>query len=242
MDRSIYDAMAGQDSIHWWYVARRDVLRAMITRYIPLPNDARILEIGCGTGHNLSMLAEFGTVEGSELDAASRAIAIERFGSVIGDARLPELEGVEEGGYDMVALLDVLEHVEDDIAALKGIMKCLKPGGKILVTVPQYQWLWSSHDVANHHFKRYSKKSLSDAAAACGLEMQKLSSFNSLLFPLAAVNRIAAKIRRREGSEDALPPAPVNSLFRTIFGLERHLIGRIPLPPGVSLAAILSPR
>ncbi|MDB5700185.1 MAG: class SAM-dependent methyltransferase [Sphingomonadales bacterium] len=242
MDRSIYDAMAAQDSVHWWYVARRDVLHDLIARYIPLPTNARILEIGCGTGHNLSMLAKFGTVEGSELDPASRAIAIERFGPVIGDARLPELDRIEDGRYDMVALLDVLEHVEDDVAALKGIAKRLKPGGRILVTVPQYQWLWSGHDVANHHFKRYSKKSLRAAVAASGLEMQKLSSFNSLLFPLAAANRIAAQVRHREGSEDALPPAPVNSLFRTIFGLERHLIGRVPMPPGVSLAAILSPR
>jgi SAM-dependent methyltransferase len=242
MDRSIYDAMAAQDSVHWWYVARRDVLHDLISREISLPANARILEIGCGTGHNLSMLAKFGTVEGSELDPASRAMAIERFGPVIGDARLPDLEGVEHGRYDMVALLDVLEHVEDDVAALKGIAKRLKPGGKILITVPQYQWMWSGHDVANHHFKRYSKKSFRAAVAASGLELQMLSSFNSLLFPLAAASRAAAKIRHREGSDDSLPPPPINGLFRTIFGLERHLIGRVPLPPGVSLAAILSPR
>jgi SAM-dependent methyltransferase len=242
MDRSIYDAMAAQDSVHWWYVARRDVLHDLITRYVPLAKDARILEIGCGTGHNLAMLAKFGTVEGVELDPASRAMAIDRFGSAIVDARLPELDGIEEGRYDMVALLDVLEHVEDDVAALKGIAKRLRPGGKILLTVPQYQWMWSGHDVANHHFRRYSKKTLTAAISASGLKVEKLSSFNSLLFPLAAASRFAAKVRKREGSDDSLPPAPVNGLFRTIFGLERHLIGRIPLPPGVSLAAILSPR
>jgi SAM-dependent methyltransferase len=242
MDRSIYDAMAAQDSVHWWYVARRDVLHDLIARYIPLPTDARILEIGCGTGHNLAMLAKFGTVEGSELDPASRAMAIERFGPVIGDARLPELDGIADGRYDMVALLDVLEHVGDDVAALKGIARRLKPGGKILLTVPQYPFMWSGHDVANHHFRRYTKKTLEAAIAASGLRHEKLTSFNSLLFPLAAASRVAAKIRGREGSDDTLPPAPVNGLFRTIFGLERHLIGRIPLPPGVSLAAILSPR
>ncbi|CAN5206566.1 class I SAM-dependent methyltransferase [soil metagenome] len=242
MDRSIYDAMAAQDSVLWWYVARRDILHDLIARNIPLSTDARILEIGCGTGHNLSMLAKFGTVEGVELDPASRAMATERFGPVIVDARLPELHGIAEGQYDMIALLDVLEHVEDDVAALKGIASRLRPGGKILLTVPQYQWMWSGHDVANHHFRRYSKKKLRAAVAASGLKFEKLSSFNSLLFPLAAASRIAAKIRRREGSDDSLPPAPINSLFRTIFGLERHLIGRVPLPPGVSLAAILSPR
>ncbi|WP_293881910.1 class I SAM-dependent methyltransferase [Sphingomonas sp.] len=242
MDRSIYDAMAAQDSVHWWYVARRDVLHDLIARHIPLPADARILEIGCGTGHNLAMLAKFGTVEGSEIDPASRAMAIERFGPVIGDARLPELAGIADGRYDMIALLDVLEHVEDDVAALQGIARRLRPGGKILLTVPQYRWMWSGHDTANHHFRRYTKKTLAAVIAASGLRHEIMTSFNSLLFPLAAASRVAARVRGREGSDDSMPPAPVNALFRQVFGMERHLIGRVPLPPGVSLAAILSPR
>ncbi len=242
MDRSIYDAMAAQDHAHWWYVARRDVLHDLIARHAALPKGARILEIGCGTGHNLAMLARFGTVDGSELDPASRALANQRFGGAIGDARLPELEGIADASYNMVAILDVLEHVEDDVAALKGIARRLKPGGRILITVPQYPWMWTGHDVANHHFRRYTKRSLQTAIDGAGLHAEVLTSFNSLLFPLAAASRIAARIRGRHGSDDAIPLGPLNSLFRTIFGWERHLIGRVPMPPGVSLAAIVSPR
>jgi len=240
MDRSIYEAMAVHDSVHWWYVARRDILRDLIKRRIAPPKDARILEIGCGTGHNLAMLAEFGRVEGLEMDSASREIANVRFGGKVGDARLPELAGVPDETFDLIALLDVLEHVEDDVAALRGMARRLKPGGRILITVPQHQWMWSGHDVANHHFRRYGKAQLRTAIEQAGLTLEFLGHFNSLLFPLAAANRIAAPARRRADQDDALPPAPVNALFRFVFGLERHLLGKVPLPPGVSLAAIIS--
>jgi SAM-dependent methyltransferase len=241
MDRSIYDAMAAHDHAHWWYVARRDVLHDYIARYAYLPAQARILEIGCGTGHNLAMLARFGTVEGSELDPAARAVANARFNGTIGAARLPELHDIADAAFDMVAILDVLEHVEDDVAALKSIARRLKPGGRILITVPQYQWMWTGHDTANHHFRRYGKAGLRRVIAQAGLKADHLTSFNSLLFPLAAASRLVAKVRAREGSDDAIPPAPVNRLFRTIFAAERHLIGRVPMPPGVSLAVIASP-
>ena len=242
MDRSIYDAMAAHDSTHWWYVARREVLRDLIARRIAPPTGARILEIGCGTGHNLAMLADFGQVEGHELDVAARGVATARFGPVVGDARLPELTGVPERAYDLVALLDVLEHVADDVASLASIARRLKPGGRILVTVPQYQWLWSGHDVANHHHRRYSKTALRRVIAAAGLHCDLLTSFNSLLFSLAAADRWRARMTKREGSDDTPPPAPVNALFRHIFALERYAVGRMPMPPGVSLAAIVSPR
>ncbi len=243
MDRSIYDAMAAHDSAHWWYVARRDVLRDLIARRIAPSPGARILEIGCGTGHNLAMLSEFGQVEGHELDPACRAIARQRFGPVVGDARLPELDGVDEGTYDLVALLDVLEHVEDDVASLASIARRLRPGGKLLLTVPQFQWMWTGHDVANHHHRRYGRMQLQRVIAAAGMRAELMTSFNSLLFPLAAASRVAMKVRRQAGSsDDALPRAAVNTLFRTIFAAERHLVGRVPMPPGVSLAAIVSPR
>lgn len=239
MDRTIYDAMAAHDATHWWYVARRDVLHDLIARQCPPPPAARILEIGCGTGHNLAMLSRFGAVEGHELDAEARTVARARFDAV-GEARLPELTGVPEHKYDLIALLDVLEHVEDDVAALASLARRLAPGGRMIVTVPQYRWLWSGHDVANHHHRRYTKTSLRSAVAAAGLRIDLLTSFNSLLFPLAAADRLRARLTGREGSDDAQPPAPVNALFRTIFGLERYLVGRVPMPPGVSLAMIVS--
>ena len=229
--------------MHWWYVARRDVLHDLIAREIKPPKDARILEIGCGTGHNLAMLAQFGSVEGHELDPASRALAAARFGPVIGSARLPELDEVPERAYDLVALLDVLEHVEDDVAALASIALRLRSGGRMLVTVPQHPFLWSGHDVANHHFRRYTKASFRAAIDTAGLKLDLLTSFNSILYPLAVVSRLASRVRGgEETSDDALPPPAINAAFRHIFGFERYLVGKVPMPPGVSLAAIISPR
>ncbi len=242
MDRVIYDRMAEHDSTHWWYRARRDVLASVIARQVKLPKGARVLEIGCGTGHNLPMLSRFGTVDAVEIDNAARAVAETRLGRPISAASLPELAGVPDGRYDLVALLDVLEHVEDDVAALSSIARRLTPDGALLLTVPQYPWMWSGHDVANHHHRRYVRATLKDAAKRAGLKFDLLSSFNSLLFPFAAAQRLLARIAGKEGSDDMPPPEPVNALFEKLFGLERHLVGRVPMPPGVSLLAIMRPR
>lgn len=242
VDRVIYDRMAEHDATHWWYRARREVLASLIRRKITLPPIARILEIGCGTGHNLAMLAAFGDVDAIEIDDHSRGIASKRLGRDVGASPLPELSGIADQSYDLIAILDVLEHVEDDRAALTAIAQRLRAGGTILLTVPQFPWMWSGHDVANHHFRRYTKATLRRAVADAGLKMTMLQSFNSLLFPLAAADRIVARITGRTGSDDALPPAPVNAVFEKIFGLERYLVGRVPMAPGVSLVALVSAR
>jgi SAM-dependent methyltransferase len=239
MERVVYDRMAELDSRHWWYRARREILGDLIARKIALPEGARILEIGCGTGHNLAMLKRFGRVDAIEIDGAARAIAGKRLGHAVMSAPLPELTGVE-GGYDLIALLDVLEHVEQDREALVGIASKLKPGGRILITVPAHPWMWSAHDRVNHHHRRYTRKTLKAVIAAAGLRLDMLSWFNSLLFPLAAAARLVGRVTGKEDSDDKLPPAPINRLFETLFGLERYAVGRVPLPPGVSLVAIVS--
>lgn len=238
MERIVYDRMAEHDGRHWWYRARREILAAYLARYGGLPADARILEIGCGTGHNLPMLARFGTVEAIEIDARARAIAAERLGRPVGDAPLPELPGVARGAYDLVAVLDVVEHIAQDVAALRAMGDCLKPGGKILITVPAHQWLWSAHDVVNHHQRRYSKATLAAAIAAAGLRHQGLRYFNSLLFPLAVAARIAGRLTGKDDSDDSPPPKPLNAAFEAVFGLERHLLGRVPMGPGVSIITL----
>lgn len=240
MERVVYDRMAELDSQHWWYRARREILSDLIAREIKLPVDARILEIGCGTGHNIPMLERFGRVDAIEIDAAARAIASRRLGHAVSDAPLPDLPGVADRQYDLIAILDVLEHVEGDREALRSIARKLKPGGRILITVPAFPWMWSAHDVVNHHHRRYTKKTLKTVIGEAGLKLDFMSYFNSLLFPLAAAARLAGRITGKEDSDDALPPKPVNKLFETLFGLERHAIGRIPFPPGVSIAAIVS--
>ena len=242
MDRAIYASMAEVDTTHWWYVARRDVLAALVARKVALPPDARVLEVGCGTGHNLAMLGGFGRVDAVELDDFARELATRRLGRPVSPGALPELPGIARDAYDMVALLDVLEHVEDDVAALRAIAARMKPGATLLLTVPQHMWMWSGHDVANHHFRRYTKRTLRAAADAAGMRITLLQSFNSLLFPLAVAARAAANARGQEGKQDALPSAPVNRVLTEIFAFERHLVGRMPMLPGLSLVALLSAR
>ena len=240
MERVVYDRMAELDEVHWWYRARREILATLIRRRLRLPRDARILEIGCGTGHNVLMLRNFGEVDAVEIDEAARAMASERLGKPVWNAPLPELEGVPDGAYDLVAILDVLEHVEADHEALRSIASKLKPGGKILITVPAHPWMWSAHDVVNHHQRRYTMRGFRKTIGEAGLKLDMSSYFNSLLFPLAAAARLAGRITGKEDSDDSLPPAPVNSLFNFLFGLERHAVGRVPLSPGVSIVGIVS--
>lgn len=242
MDRIVYDRMAEHDSTHWWYTARRDILHDYVARYADLPKGARILEIGCGTGHNLPMLMQFGEVDAIEIDSAARDIASKRLGKPVSDAPLPALPGIERGAYDMIAVLDVVEHIEDDVAALKAMKDCLKPGGKILIAVPAHQWMWSAHDVVNHHHRRYSKAGLKAAIDAAGLAPKKLGYFNSLLFPLAAAARVAGRLTGRDDSDDSPPAKPLNKLFEAIFRLERHMVGRVPMTPGVSILTLAVPK
>jgi SAM-dependent methyltransferase len=240
MERAVFDRMAELDSRHWWFVARRRILADMIEREIPLPSDASILEIGCGTGHNFEMLGRFGHVDAIEVDDGARALSSARLGREVGSAPLPELPGIPDESYHLIALLDVLEHIEEDRASLASIKHKLAPGGRILLTVPANQWMWSAHDAAHHHHRRYSKAGLRRVIEAAELKVELLSYFNSLLFPLAAGARIAGKLRGKAESDDAMPPAPVNKMLEIVFGLERHMLGRVPLPAGVSLVAILS--
>ena len=240
MERAVFDRMAELDSRHWWFVARRRILADLIDREVKLPAEARILEIGCGTGHNFEMLGRFGEVDAIEVDDAARALSSARLGRQVGSAPLPELPGVPDGAYHLIALLDVLEHIEEDRASLASIKRKLAPGGRVLLTVPANQWMWSAHDAAHHHHRRYSKDRLARVIKKAGLRPHRISYFNTLLFPLAAAARIVGKISGKKESDDQMPPKPVNSLLGAIFGLERHLVGRVPMPAGVSLVAILS--
>jgi SAM-dependent methyltransferase len=240
MDRALYDAMAALDQRHWWYRARRHVLAALIKRRAMPPEGGQILEVGCGTGHNVSMLSQFGKVSALEVDAEARAVAQTRLDQPILSAPLPELEGVPRKHFDLVCAFDVIEHIADDVSAVAGIAKCLKPGGKFVATVPAHQWMWSAHDAVNHHFRRYSKGSFRALIDGSPLRLEAAGYFNSLLFPIAVAERMASKMRGKDEGHLSLPPAPLNALLEKAFAAERHLIGRVPLPVGLSLYVVAS--
>jgi SAM-dependent methyltransferase len=239
MERSVYDEMAALDQRHWWYRGRREILDALIGR-LGIPPGARVLEIGCGTGHNLEMLGRFGTVDAIEVDAAARAIAEQRLGRSVMQAPHPVLEGVPEHAYDLIAALDVIEHIADDEAAVAAIAARLRPGGKFVMTVPAHQWMWSAHDRVNHHHRRYSKRALRRLVEQSPLKLERVGYFNSLLFPLAVGQRLAAKASRRDSGDVAMPATLLNHALERVFAFERRLVGRVPLPPGLSLFAVAS--
>jgi SAM-dependent methyltransferase len=240
MERIVYEQMAELDQRHWWYVARREVIASLIRRNVRPPANARVLEIGCGTGHNFAMLGEFGRVDALELDDEARAIAEKRLGRKVKSAPLPELAGVRKKHYDLIGAFDVVEHIDDDTAALASIAERLKPDGKLVVTVPAHQWMWSAHDVVNHHKRRYSKRALRELFDRSPLKLDTIGYFNSLLFPVAVAERLSSKLRGKDEANLTMPPAPLNTVLEKVFASERYLVGRLPLPPGLSLFAVAS--
>jgi SAM-dependent methyltransferase len=240
MERVVYQQMAELDERHWWYCARRKIIADLIRRETRLPNEAHILEIGCGTGHNLAMLSGFGRVDGLELDEEARSLSEKRLGRKVMSSPLPELAEVRDRYYHLIGAFDVIEHIEDDQAALVSIARKLQPGGKFILTVPAHQWMWSAHDVVNHHKRRYSKRGLKELINSSPLKLERIGYFNSLLFPLAVAERTASRLRGKDDADVKLPASPINAALETIFLCERYLVGRLPLPPGLSLFAVAS--
>ena len=241
MDRAVFDRMAEIDNEHWWFAARRDIIASLIERQAKLGRRLRILEVGCGTGSNLALLQRYGDVDAIEPDDPARALATSRSGVPVKGGLLPDGVKLEDSAYDLIVLLDVLEHIPDDEATLAALRSKLAPDGRLIVTVPAAPWMWSAHDLAHHHQRRYTAKTLTDVFQAAGFRVRYRSHFNTVLFPLIAAARIVGRLLRREGGDDAIPPRPVNRLLRGLFGAERHLLGRASLPFGVSLALVAEP-
>ena len=239
MDRAVYDRMAEIDRDHWWFVGRRRIVSALIEKFAPAKRPLEILEVGCGTGSNIEMLQRFGRVDAVEPDDDARAFSERRTGLAIKGGYLPDGVPLDDGRYDLIVLLDVLEHIPDDLGALSGLAAKLAPGGRLLLTVPAIPALWSGHDVAHHHQRRYTAKMLDAVVRKAGFRVLHRASFNSLLLPAILGVRWLNKLRRREGGDDdALPPAPVNRLLAALFGGEAYFVIKGWLPAGVSLALV----
>jgi SAM-dependent methyltransferase len=241
MDRAVYDRMAEIDRDHWWFVGRRKIIRALIERFRPKPGRLAVLEVGCGTGSNIALLQEFGTVDAIEPDDHARAFSEQRTGIAIKGGYLPNVP-LEDGRYDLIVLLDVLEHIPDDHGALVALKTKLAPGGRLLLTVPAMPTLWSGHDVAHHHQRRYTAKTLEAVVQGAGFRTIHRGAFNSLLLPLIVGIRALNKLRGHEGGdEDAVPPKPINSFLGKLFGAERYAAVRGLFPLGVSIGLVAEP-
>ena len=242
MEETVFQRMSGHDAEHWWFVARRRILRDRIAA-LGLPRGARILEAGCGPGGNLPMLAEFGEVTGFEPNDGARRIAEQRTGLSVRGGTLPDDGLFPPDSFDLVVAFDVIEHIEDDAGAVRSLARLLKPGAAFVMTVPAYAWLWSSHDEHHHHKRRYTRSPVRQLVESAGLEVEKLSHFNSLLMPLVILRRGLARLMRTElAPDDAMPSPLINDLLTGIFASERHLLRHVSLPAGVSILCIARKR
>jgi len=242
VEAELYQQMRELEDRHWWFVGRRAIVASLL-RNSGLPKDARMLDVGCGTGGNLGMLSKFGQVIGAELDENAAQLALGRGYAPIVRGKLPDALPLAADSFQCITLLDVLEHIEDDFATLKTMNALLTTGGQLLITVPAFPFLWGAHDEAHHHQRRYRATGLRQLLVDAGFEITTLSYCNSLLFPVVAVVRLLRRFfpAGDAGAELSLPPASLNSLLTTLFSSERHLL-RVGLPFGVSLVVLAKKR
>lgn len=240
MEISAYHLMASHEAHHWWFVGRRSVVNGLLDR-LALDSDARILEAGCGTGGNLYALQRRGRVSAFEPHPTGVEIARTRHPDIeILDGELPDHLPFADKSFDLVVVLDVLEHIEDDRASLESLVRMTKPGGYLLLTVPAHPFLWGSHDRRLHHIRRYTADGFERLCSLPNARLIYATPFNALLAPLAFGARIAEKYLSLDlGNQERLPSGPVNGVLAAIFALEGWVVRRARLPLGLSHAAIL---
>jgi SAM-dependent methyltransferase len=232
--------MAAHEDRHWWFAGRRAVIGALLDR-MDLPADPSIVEAGCGTGGNLDMLGQRGEVHAFEPFGEAVDIARDRHPTIeVRAGELPRRLPYADASFDLVAALDVLEHVDDDVGAMASLVQLARPGGWIIVTVPAHQILWGSHDRRLHHLRRYGRRKIRELAVGAGAEVTFETAYNTVLAPIAIVYRIMERIVGGDfGNQERMPPAFVNDVLAACFKLERHFVRRGRVPFGLSYALVL---
>lgn len=220
----------------FWFRARNRLLVSVFGRHF---GSARSLfEVGCGSGFVLAGFRE--AFPGLEL--AGGELFLE--GLELARQRLPDVELLRldaqnlpyEAEWDAIGCFDVLEHVEDDAAVLSEIRRALRPGGGLLLQVPQHRRLWGEADRIAHHVRRYSRAELAEKLVAAGFEVVAATSFVALLLPLLVAGRVRRGLTPEDLGRQLRPPRPVNVALERVLDLERRLIERgVSLPFGGSL-------
>lgn len=242
MEDQLYHEFFELEDRHWWFVARRRILRDVIRRDLQLPARSSILDVGCGTGAFLADCSSEFQTAGTDTSPLAVEYCRQRGLRNIVQCTLDAYPHPEER-FDLITLLDVIEHVDDDQGLLRNALALLRPSGRLLVTVPAYQFLWSRHDEVNHHKRRYTASRLVSVLRNAGFTVQRTTYLNTFLFPLAAAERIAGRLRTgRDPGVLSLPPAILNKALLSVFASERHLLRFVSFPFGLSVMAIAVPQ
>jgi SAM-dependent methyltransferase len=242
LDPKSYTEISETQLGHWWFVGRRSIIRDLISR-MHLPKAAKILEVGCGPGGNLNMLNDFGFIKAFEMSKDAIAMARKQtnncFDIKVGSC--PNDIPFEGEKFDLICMFDVLEHIDEDGETLIVLKKLLKDNGKLLITVPAYQWLYGGHDKLLHHKRRYSFNELTIKAKSSGYQVEKLTYFNCILSPIALAVRVYEKIFSGATPVGASTPNKlVNNILCCLFKSEKYLLRYLRLPFGISLIGIFS--
>ncbi|MCS7019199.1 MAG: class I SAM-dependent methyltransferase [Cytophagales bacterium] len=248
MEKQYYEEYYTLERTHWWFKVRNQILMEQIAQLAEGKTDLNILNIGAGTGHTSELLQQFGKVTSIEYDDYCVAFMQGKLPFPIEKGSILSLQ-FADNSFDIVCAFDVIEHVADDGLAVREMKRVCRPGGYVIVSVPAFQFLWSHHDVVNHHHRRYTLPALrrlfceNHTTGKTTGRIVRDTYFNTLLFPPVAAFRLiaewlpAALIRKKSGADNhVLPPkSPVNRLLEHIFACERPLLrSGMRFPFGVS--------
>ena len=240
MDKSLYSEMASLETRHWWFLGRRVIIFDVIKRFCGSPS-GKALDVGLGTGINGEFLSKAGyLVDGVEdSDEAIRFVEKNYPSLSVLKTSFPSFSIASES-YKLVTMLDVIEHIEDDMSALKAAYHALVPGGRVVITTPAFPFLWTKHDELAHHKRRYRKKELKTKLEEVGFETLFISYFNFFLFPAIATFRILGKLLSKESvnSDFSSTPNFLNLPFTKLFSSEHFLMRFFSLPFGVSIIVV----
>lgn len=241
MNPAEYARMHALEDWYWWFVSRRTAAARFVRDFAPKERPLRILDAGCGTGGMLDVYRSWPDAAVTGLDFSPEAL---RFSHERGHTRLTggdlTLLPFRTASFDVVSAMDVIEHVGDDRRAVEEIARVLRPGGILVASVPAYQFLWSTHDEALHHHRRYGGPEFAKLLNSSGLRVEKQTFLLAALFPLAAAQRLATRSRQKAGESAGLPAVPkaVNSALIAFQAAELALARHLSLPFGLSILSV----
>lgn len=239
MDPEVTAQEAQLEAEHWWYVGRRRLLAKLLAR-VRAPNDVRMLDVGSSTGTNLRMCRELNLGHCVGVDVSLYALEFAR-GKGLGPLEVGDICALpaRSSAFDVVMATDVVEHIDDDAAAMRELSRVLAPGGSLFVTVPTFELLWSRHDELSHHRRRYRRPELAALVEGAGLELERCCYFNFFLFvPILVVRKVMGWLRIKHKGDTSLSFGPINRVLLWIFERDIDLALRVRFPFGVSLLAV----